>query len=353
MEKKYSSERTVAVIDEAIDALQRGSEAPESPIKKFHNQQERDELRRLAKRLRKGQLHPPYGNILSGPELADIFELTILRDEILEAAHKDLRHALAKLEKLIQEEGDAVHQTFYAMLREAEEVAKVLGPASEGARRVRQMSFIIEIARKGESLYRRKSSSQYVHVAPSLTKNPIADLMMATIYSLIAAEILDAPPAGETVLAFPAEDAGSALGRVVMRIGLGTASWIGSFEQGNTEHNTVQLMPDGKHLLVTACGAGYLVDLQSRALVERIGNDIVSVGDAYNRSVYFVNHGNRSIEAFGIPGRLWKTGAIGCGGFRNLDVDGDTFVGEARKSSEPEEWAGFAVKLATGEVVML
>ena len=349
MEKKYASERTVAVIEEAIDALQRGSDAPESPIKKFHNQQERNELRRQAKRLRKGQLHPPYGNILSGPELADIFELTILRDEIIEAAHKDLRRALAKLEKLIQEEGDAVHQTFYAVLREAEEVARVFGPASEAARRLRQMYFIIEIAKKGESQYRRKSGSELVNVGPSLTKNPIADLIMATVFSLTAAEILDAPPEGETVLAFPAEDGDPTRGRVVMRIGLGTASWIGSFEQGNTEHNTVQLMPDGKHLLVTACGAGYLVDLQSRALVERIGSDIVSVGDAYNRSVYFVNHGDRSIEAFGIPGRLWKTEAIGCGGFRNLDVDGETFIGEARQASEPE-WVRFVVQLATGEV---
>ncbi len=125
---------------------------------------------------------------------------------------------------------------------------------------------------------------------------------------------------------------------------------IGSFEQGDTEHNTVQLMPDGKHLLVTAGGAGYIVDLQSRALVERIGNDIVSVGDAYNRSVYFVNHGNRSIEAFGIPGRLWKTGTLSCGELRGLDVDGETFVGEARRSSEPEEWGRFSVSLRTGEV---
>ncbi len=224
MEKKYASERTVAVVEEAIDALQRGSEAPESPIKKFHNQRERDELRRLAKRLRKGQLHPSYGNILSGPELADIYELTILRDEIIEAAHKDLRRAIAKLEKLIQEEGDAVHQTFYAMVREAEEVAMAFGPASEGARRLRQMNFIIEIAKKGESLHRRKGCSESVDVSPSLTRNPIADLMMAKIYSLIAAEILDAPPSGETVLAFPADGGDPLRGRVVMRIGLGPAS---------------------------------------------------------------------------------------------------------------------------------
>jgi hypothetical protein len=84
--------------------------------------------------------------------------------------------------------------------------------------------------------------------------------------------------------------------------------------------------------------------------VERIGNDIVSVGDAYNRSVYFVNHGDRSFEAFGIPGRLWKTGTIGCGGFRGVDVEGEAFIGEARRQSDPEEWARFSVSLRSGEV---
>src|ERR1043166_6307080 len=108
-------------------------------------------------------------------------------------------------------------------------------------------------------------------------------------------------------------------------------------------------MPDWKHLLVTAGGAGYIVDVESRTLVERIGSDIVSVGDAYNRSVLFLNHGDRSFEAFGIPGRLWKTDTISCGGFRNLDVEGDEFIGEARQASEPE-WVRFAVKLASGEV---
>jgi hypothetical protein len=349
MEKKYASERTVAVIDEAIDALQRGSEAPESPIKKFHNQQERDELRRLAKRLRKGQIHPPYGNILSGPELADIYELTILRDEIIEAAHKDLRRAIAQLEKLIQEEGAAVNQTFYAMLRDAEEEAIVLGPGSEGARRVPHMNFIIEIARKGESLYRRKSSSDSVHVGPRLTKNPVAAMILAEIFALTAAEIIDSPPDGETLLMFPAEGGDPARGRVLMRIGLGKASWIGSFELGDTEHNTVQLLPDGKHLFVSAGGAGYILDARSRALVERIGNDVVSVGDAFMGSVFIVTHGHRSFEAFGIPGRLWKTGTIGCGGFRGLTFEGEEFVGEARQEGEPE-WAAFSVKLLNGEV---
>src|ERR1043166_5540347 len=107
MTKKYASERAVAIINELIEALQRGRDAPESPIKKFHNREERDQLRRKAKRLRKGQLRPPYVNVVSPSELADIYERTILRDEIIEKAHADVRRALEKLERLIEEEGDA------------------------------------------------------------------------------------------------------------------------------------------------------------------------------------------------------------------------------------------------------
>src|ERR1700756_1076012 len=127
MTKKYPSERAVAIINELIDALQRGADAPESPIKKFHNREERDQLRRKAKRLRKGQLHPPFANVVSGVELADIYELTIRRDEIIEEAHADVRRALEKLERLIEEEGHAVRDTFYMMLREAQEEASVQG----------------------------------------------------------------------------------------------------------------------------------------------------------------------------------------------------------------------------------
>jgi hypothetical protein len=348
MTKKYASERAVAIINELIEALQRGSDAPESPIKKFHSPEERAVLGRLVKRIRKGQVHSEYPNVVSDPDLADIYELTIRRDEIIEQAHADVRRALEKLERLIEEEGNAVRDTFYMMLREAEEEARVQGPRSEAARRVGHMQFIIEIAKKGESQYRRKSDAP-IHIGPSLSKNPFADRITDIIIGLTAAEILDAPPAGEPVLAFPADGGDPARGRVLFRIGLGKDSWIGSFERGDTEHCTVQMLPDLMHWLVTAGGAGYIIEVPSRTLIERIGNDVTSVGDAYMGSVVFVNHGDRSFEAFGIPGRLWKTEAISCGGFRGLTVDGETFVGEARREAEGE-WRRFAVHLRTGEV---
>jgi hypothetical protein len=91
---------------------------------------------------------------------------------------------VGKLGRLIEEEGDAVNQTFYAMLQEAQEEAMVHGPDSEGARAV--------------------------------------DMIAALLYSTTAAVILDAPPtSGEPVFSFPAEDGDPARGRVVFRIGAG------------------------------------------------------------------------------------------------------------------------------------
>jgi len=349
MTKKYPSERAVAIINEAIEAFQRGSDAPESPIKKFHTREERAVLARLAKRIRKGQVHSPYSNVVSDGDLADVYELTIRRDEIIEQAQADVRRALEKLMRLIEEEGHAVRDTFYIMLRETEEEARVHGPFSDAARRVGHMRFIIEIAKKGAAQYRRNEDKP-IPIAPRLSKNPFADGITDLILGMTAAEVIDTPPEGEPVVAFPPHGGDPARPRLLIRIGLNEHSWVGSFEQGDTEHCTVQMLPDLMHWLVTANGAGYIIEVPSRKLVERIGYDITSVGDAYNRSIYFVNHGERSIEAFGIPGRLWKTAPIGCGGFRDLTVDGATFVGEARKSAEPEEWRRFSISFLTGEV---
>lgn len=345
MKKKYPSERAAELWNQAIDALRRTENAPTSPIRKFHSAKERKELRRKAKQLRRGQLDSPYPNVTSREELADIYDRTAQRDHEVDAAGVDFRKTELPLHLLAIEDGEAVALTFQMMYEEALEGAMLHGPGSEDAQRLRAMELIVELGRAFVVKKRRQNENHRVY----LTRNYTGDPILERLYELSAAEILDAPPDGETVLAFPAEGADPARDRVLMRIGLGAASWVGSFEQGNTEHCTVQLLPDRKHLLVSAGGAGYLIDLESRTLVERLGDDIVEVGDAYNRSVYFVNHGNLCIEAFGIPGRLWKTGAIGIGGLRNLDVDGETFVGEARQ--EPDaEWVRFSVKLTNGEV---
>ena len=134
-----------------------------------------------------------------------------------------------------------------------------------------------------------------------------------------------------------------------LRIGAGEASWIGSFERGHMSVSTIFMMPDGKHLFVSAEGAGYVIDAQSRTLVEVIGTEIAGVMRDELMTLFVVDHNGTSLEAFGRTGRLWKTDPIGSGGFRGIAITDTTLVGEARHPSRPG-WAGFSVKLTTGEV---
>jgi hypothetical protein len=180
-----------------------------------------------------------------------------------------------------------------------------------------------------------------------LTKDPRIELH----YELAAAEILASPPSSdEAVIAIPPEGMDSGRGRIFLRIGIGEASWIGSFERGYKKVSTVLMMPDGKHLFVSAGGAGYIIDAKSRTLVEQTGTEIIGVTrDENPMTVFVVNHNDMSLEAFGRTGRLWKTDTIGSGGFRGMTITHDKLAGEARHPSRPG-WTEFSVKLATGEV---
>ncbi|HEX7677232.1 MAG TPA: hypothetical protein VF713_03855 [Thermoanaerobaculia bacterium] len=121
-------------------------------------------------------------------------------------------------------------------------------------------------------------------------------------------------------------------GRVFLRIGIGEASWIGSFEIGHMNVSTIAMMPDDKHLFVSAEGAGYIIDLKSRTLVEQIGTDVAGVMVDEPRTVFIVDHNGMSLEGFGRTGRLWKTDTISSGGFRETALEDNSIAGEARQA---------------------
>jgi hypothetical protein len=81
---------------------------------------------------------------------------------------------------------------------------------------------------------------------------------------VIAAESLDPPPSsGEAVI-------NTQPGRETLRTPLRLSSHrarqsvvVGSFEIGHANGATVSLMPDDKHLFVSAEGAGYIIDVES------------------------------------------------------------------------------------------
>jgi hypothetical protein len=260
--------------------------------------------------------------------------------EILERAEDlsvELKRITIDLAALMREEGAAVATTFDAIYRETEAEAKLQGPGGEAARRLPLIQRLVTVTSKAGSRSRRQKGAPRAQAKPP-----------QLLYELTAIRILDAPPANEPVIAIPAEDGGSGRERLLMRIGVRQFAWVASIERGNNETSAVHLMPGG-HLFVMACGAGYIVDRKSHALIEKIGNAVTPVGLDDSGSLFIVHHDEKMIECFGPRGRLWKTDPLGRGGFRGLTIIADELRGEARQASEPE-WSRFGVKLGTGKV---
>jgi hypothetical protein len=86
---------------------------------------------------------------------------------------------------------------------------------------------------------------------------------------------------------------------LIIRIGIGDRSWVGSFTRGTTACTTVQLMPDRAHLLVVADGAGYVIEAVTRSLVKETGTDITEVFiDEESGCVLSVDHASGAVHEY-------------------------------------------------------
>jgi hypothetical protein len=343
MKNDNAAERAVALVHEAFDMLQRAENAPHSPVNTFLLAEQRRKFRRAAKRLREQKTRPRYENLHTAEELADIYERTAQRDEILEQVGRDLKRITQDLERVVEGNVAEVEKAMETFAKDVVRSAEEHGPGSEAALRYQFLRMLAWLGHRSHEHQRRGR-------VPAPLNIPLEDPTVEARYQVSAAEVLDTPPSsGEAVIDFPPEERYSGRGCIFLRIGIGEGSWIGSFEIGHMSVSTISMMPDDKHLFVSAQGAGYIIDLKSRTLVEEIGTDVAGVWVDDRRTAFVVNHDGMSLEAFGRTGRLWKTGNIGSERFRRIDITDTRIIGEARHSSPPG-WVGFSVKLATGEV---
>jgi hypothetical protein len=341
LKNENASECAVALVNEALDVMRRAERAPDSPVNTFLTGDMRRKCRRAARLLREQKMQPRYKNLHSAEELAGFYERAAQRDEIREKAKKDLHRISLEIKRIRREKAAEVDQAMVMLVDEAVRLAEEHGPDSEAAQRFRLMQFLGWFGQQARDHRRKRRAPFRWRVSPA------RDPSIQVRYELTAAEILDSPPSDEAVIAIPPEGRDSGRPRVFLRIGLGDASWVGSFEIGHMNVGTVTMMPDDKHLFVSAKGAGYIIDLKSRTLVETIGTEVAGVMSDYSTTVFVVDHNGMSLEAFGRSGRLWKTDSISSGGFREMAVTETTFTGEARQASG---WTPFSVDLATGEV---
>jgi hypothetical protein len=338
-----ASERAVALVNETLDVMRRTECVPDSPLNTSLTAEMRRKCRRYARLLREQKAEPRYRNLHTAEELAGIYKRAAKRDEIRDQGKRVLHRLSLELTRIRKENAAEVEKAMVVLVREAARLAEEQGPGSEAAHRFRLMLFLAWVARQSRN-HSRKSRDPF-----RLRVSAAQDPSVQARYELTAAEVLAAPPPDEAVIAIPPEGEGSGRPRVFLRIGLGEAAWIGSFEIGHMSVSTIVMMPDDKHLFVSAKGAGYIIELKSRALVEEIGTDIAGVMSDYARTLFIVDHDGRRLEAFGKNGRLWKTDIISFQGFRDTAITDTSITGELRHPSRPG-WTRFSVGLATGEV---
>jgi hypothetical protein len=310
----------------------------------FLTAKKRRALRRDAARLRAGKAEPRYKNLHTAEELAALYERTVQRDEIFEQTVRDFKRIARDFERILEENPPELQKAMKAFVLEAKRSAEEQGPGSEAARRYRHVLGLAWLGYQRHSHTRRQREP----APPRFSLGP--DPSVEARLEESAAEFLTSPPSPEeAVIAIPPQGRDSGRGRVFLRIGIGRASWIGSFERGHTNVNMVSMLPDGKHLFVSVGGAGYVIDAKSGTLMETTGTEVVDAIQNDPLTLYVVDHNGMSLEAFGRTGRLWKTDTLSSGGFRRMAITGDALVGEARRPSA-EGWVAFSVKLATGEV---
>jgi hypothetical protein len=344
MKSDNASQRAVTLVQQALDLMRLAEKAPTSPVNTFVTGKRRRALRRDAARLRQGKAEPRYKNLHTAEDLADLYERTAQRDEMVERTAKGMKQVAREIDRIRAEHPAELQQAMEALVLEVKRSAEEQGPGSEAARRLRHVLFLASLGQERHTQRRRQKA------APPRLLSLVPDPSVQARYEQAAAEVLTAPPsADDTVIAIPPEGQDSGRGRIFLRIGTGQTSWIGSFERGHTNVTTIFMLPDGKHLFVSAEGAGYVIDAESRTLVETTGTQVVGTMQNAALTLFVVDHNGMSLEAFGRTGRLWKTDTISSGGFRSMAITPDELAGEARLLTRPG-WTRFFVNLATGEV---
>ena len=336
----------VALLAEALDVMATIRSAPESPMTSYLPAKLRRTWRRNVKRLRDRKLQPRHRNLYKPEDLAVLLERTAERDETIEQGFEKLTRIMAEVHRVYEHQRAELEEGTRIVYDLARQRAEEDGPDSQAAEFFRLFQEMIAKGHEIRALQRRKKEPD--PVVPFIF--PGADPVFEIRERISAAEILMEPPgADERVLRFPASTADSEEPPVLMRIGIGDHSWVGSFARGTTPYCTVELMPDRAHILVVACGAGYVVEAVTRSLAREAGTDIMDGMRDDDAGLLILDHAGTYFEAFGTTGPLWKTGRIGAGAFRNMEFEDGVISGETQQCSDGE-WVEFSVDLGTGEV---
>src|SRR5258706_6225560 len=139
MKNLNAPERAVALVHEALDVLQRAEHVPDSPVNTFLTKEMRSKYRRVAKRLRAQKLEPRYKNLHNAEELANIYERTVQRDEIIEKEARNFNRITMALGRVLEEKDPGVGNAIRRLIEELQQSAEEHGPGSEAALRYQRL----------------------------------------------------------------------------------------------------------------------------------------------------------------------------------------------------------------------
>jgi len=126
------------------------------------------------------------------------------------------------------------------------------------------------------------------------------------------------------------------------------STWVGNFQRGMTNVSDATEHPNGTNAIVVASGQGYVVDIDTRQLIECFGGIIDSMFRVPNQNVIIFGDCTTFL-AYGPNGILWRSRRVSWDGVRSVTIKGDELVGEAW-TPMGEAWKPFAVELTSGVV---
>lgn len=123
-------------------------------------------------------------------------------------------------------------------------------------------------------------------------------------------------------------------------------NWIGNFQPGLGGVDDVIEHIDADHVIVLAGGQAYVVDPETRSIVNDFGGQIEHVISISELQILLFGNG-LWFEAIGQSGFIWRTRRLSWDGMRSINHNGNALSGEGYDPMT-DSWVPFFVDLSSG-----
>ena len=156
------------------------------------------------------------------------------------------------------------------------------------------------------------------------------------------------PPYGPEALPFSATGQGAhSEGLVVKFTNDDGSSWIGNFQPGMGNCETVLRHPDGRRFVVITGGQAYVINPMDPTRWDHFGGGIETALAIDELNAILISNG-LWFELLGANGTIWQSRRISWDGMRDVTIQGLTLTG--RSWCYDDTWVDFTLDLVEGTV---